>query len=367
MFPRPHDIQLGFNDVKEYIRYLETFPFQGIGISGGEPFLTFDRLTEYIREVRKVFGTRHYIWMYTNGDLATEEHLAILEEIGLNEIRFDLAATDYNLTPVKLALKHIDTVTIEIPAIPEDVERVKKLLPQFEAMGVKHLVLHQLMATEYNRAHFVERGYSFCKSIHEISVPESELAAFALLKYAIESKIHVGINYCSLQYKEMFQDSATRNRHAPLCQNHEESITRTGFLRRFSFEDSVEGTFSPQQLERAIMAEPYRPIEVTYYHPRVKVMENEPENDSKVLSFGSSNVIVIKSKYAQFKLANRASALLFHALFIENKGNEIKAFSITDEGERADIFEFIKNFRRQLENLEYHSEELLEYEEAGPM
>jgi hypothetical protein len=29
---------LGFVNVQEYIEYLQTFPFEGVGISGGEPF-----------------------------------------------------------------------------------------------------------------------------------------------------------------------------------------------------------------------------------------------------------------------------------------------------------------------------------------
>lgn len=364
MFPRPQDVDLGFPTVKDYIHYLETFPFQGIGISGGEPFLAFERLTEYIREIRKRFGKKHYIWMYTNGDLVTEERLALLDRIGLNEIRFDLAASEYDLTPVKQAVKHIDTVTVEIPAIPEDVERVKELLRQFETMGVRHLILHQLMATEYNQEHFVDRGYSFCKGIYRTYVPESELAAFAILKHAIESKIQVGISYCSLQYKEMFQAGAFRKRYAPLCRNSEDSITRTGFLRRFSFEGCPESTIPLQQLERVIMAEPYRPIEVIYCQPEVKALTNEPEHTSHVLSFGSSSVIIRPSRHAHFNLANRESALLFHALFVENRADEIMALSGTDKGEGTDVFTFITRFYRQFENLEYVSRELRDYEKA---
>ncbi|MDD1746113.1 MAG: radical SAM protein [Candidatus Methanoperedens sp.] len=366
-FPVPHDIRdVEFREVKEYIQYLETFPYDGIGISGGEPFLAFERLTEYISEIRNVFGSRHYIWMYTNGDLVTEERLAILEQIGLNEIRFDLSAREYNLTPVKLALKHIDTVTIEIPAIPEDVGKVKKLLKQFETLGVKYLILHQLMATEYNQNHFADRGYSFCKGIYRTSVPESELAAFDILKHAIESNSGVGINYCSLLYKERFQSNAFRRRYAPFCRSKEESITQTGFLRKFSFEDSIEDTFSPQQLESAIMAEPYRPIRVTYYYPKVQALTNEPDNASNVVSFGSNKAIISKSNATYFTLTNRVSALLFHNLFIENKENEIRALFRTEEVQSSDNFEFINNFYRQFENLEYLSRGLLDYEKGVP-
>jgi pyruvate formate-lyase activating enzyme-like uncharacterized protein len=351
-----------FHDVEEYIQYLDVFHFEGIGISGGEPLLAFDRLAEYIREIRKVFGSRYYIWMYTNGDLATGEHLANLSRIGLDEIRFDLAARDYNLAPVKLAAEHIDTVTVEIPAIPEDVETVKMLLKELEGIGVKHLVLHQLMATDYNKKHLSERGYSFCKSTYGTYVPESELAAFEIMKYAIESNSGLGINYCSLHYKEMFQGSASRNRYAPLCRNTEESTTRTGFLRRFSFEDSVEYTVSPHQLERAIMAEPYRPIRVTYYYPKAQALKNEPGNASNVLTFGSRRVSVDKPEYSHFKLENRVTALMFHALFIKNIDNKMTGSFGSDESAAGDTSRYIKSFYQMFGNLEYIPNELPDYD-----
>lgn len=367
-FPRPHDMRfIEFHEVQDYIRYLETFPFEGIGISGGEPFLAFERLTEYIREIRKAFGSRHYIWMYTNGDLVTEERLVLLHQIGLNELRFDLSAREYNLDPVKLAIKYIDTVSIEIPAIPEDVETVKELLKPFEAIGVKHLILHQLMATDYNQKRFVDRGYSFCKGIYRTCVPESELAAFTILKYAIESDSGLGINYCSLQYKERFQGRASRKRFAPLCQTDEESITPTGFLRRFSFEDSSGGNISPQELERAIMAEPYHPIRVTYYEPYVKDFDHELEKNAfKVLSFGPGKAIITRTKATDFILENRVAALLFHSLFIEHKDKEITKLFGKEEGSNPDMFKFIHDFYCRFENLEYLSQQLLDYEKGMP-
>jgi len=54
--------------VDDYINYLKRYPFEGIGFSGGEPLLVFDKLMEYIKEIRKVFGSAHYVWIYTNGE-----------------------------------------------------------------------------------------------------------------------------------------------------------------------------------------------------------------------------------------------------------------------------------------------------------
>ena len=84
-----------------------------------------------------------------------------MKEAGLNEIRFDIAARKYDLKAVAMATAIIDTVTVEIPAIPEDYEIVKRCLPRMKALGVAHLNLHQLHASRYCYKQFVARGYTF--------------------------------------------------------------------------------------------------------------------------------------------------------------------------------------------------------------
>ena len=62
-------------------------------------------------------------------------------------MRFNISARKYDLKAVKMAAGIIDTVTVEIPAIPEDYEILKKCLPRMKAIGVAHLNLHQLFAS----------------------------------------------------------------------------------------------------------------------------------------------------------------------------------------------------------------------------
>ncbi|MBW2181334.1 MAG: radical SAM protein, partial [Deltaproteobacteria bacterium] len=148
------DEHIKFNSVDDYINYLKRYPFEGIGFSGGEPLLVFTKLMDYIKEIRRNFGSTHYVWIYTNGDLINEERLNLLDKAGLNEIRFDASANGYDLKSIKQAVKHIKTVSIEIPAIPEDLEFIKSHLKEFEEIGVKHLNIHQLMMTKHNKDEF---------------------------------------------------------------------------------------------------------------------------------------------------------------------------------------------------------------------
>ena len=87
---------LVFEKPADYVSYVDRFGFMGVSISGGEPFLTFDRTLDYLKALRQSRPDLH-LWMYTNGKLATVEKLRQLAAAGLNEIRFDISAFDYDL------------------------------------------------------------------------------------------------------------------------------------------------------------------------------------------------------------------------------------------------------------------------------
>ncbi len=74
--------------------------------------------------------------MYTNGILADETKLKALADENLNEIRFDIGATGFSLDKVKLAKGIIPNITIEIPSIPEEKDRIIAMLPQMIEAGV---------------------------------------------------------------------------------------------------------------------------------------------------------------------------------------------------------------------------------------
>lgn len=226
----PEEDGIVFENTQDYADYLEKFNFKGVGFSGGEPLLVFDKLLEYLGKIRERFGDKIYLWIYTNGSLVNEDKLKRLKKAGLNEIRFDISANNYDLHPVELAAKAIDTATVEIPAIPKDYEIVKKCLVKLEKSGVKHLHIHQLNATEYNYKNFSERSYTF---IHSPSIPvfESEITALKLISWAIGNRISLPINYCSSVYKNRLQDKGKRERCAPFVRDEFEEITRSGYIR----------------------------------------------------------------------------------------------------------------------------------------
>ena len=229
----PGTNSLQFPSPADYLDYLNIFGIRGVSISGGEPLLTLDKSTRFLSSVQHRFGNNIHKWLYTNGTLLSEEALKILRDAGLNEIRLNLVAQNYNVEKIRLASLFIDTVTVEIPAIPEDYERLSSLLPHLAANGVKFLNLHQLRCTTYNYRKFMERGYTFLHG-PDVTVLESELTALKLIKSAVDSGLNLPINYCSFVYRNSFQRIGARHRSAPCLLKPYEEITDTGMIRTLS-------------------------------------------------------------------------------------------------------------------------------------
>jgi len=219
-----------FPDVDEYISYLKRFDYKGISISGGEPFLTYEKTLSFITRIRQEMGEEVYLWLYTNGILATEDNLRALKEAGLNEIRFDIGATGYRTDKVEMAIPIFDAVTVEIPAVPEELENLKKLIRHLHQAGLSYLNLHQIRCTPHNYKKLVKRGYTFLHG-SQITVLESELTALRLIQYTREQGLSLPVNYCSSIYKYRYQRLAARKRYAPAIANPWEEITDSGMIR----------------------------------------------------------------------------------------------------------------------------------------
>lgn len=230
---------LFFANAEEYADYLNAFGFTGASISGGEPLLTADRTLEYIAKVRSRCGDDLHIWLYTNGTLLTPDLCNKLRDAGLDEIRFDTGAIRHNLKKVRLAIGKIPTISVEIPAVPEEYQLLKGKLREMADIGVSHLNLHQLRLTPHNLKKFARRNYTY---IHgdKITVLESELTALKLIYHAYKYNINLPVNYCSYVYKRRFQHAAVRRRAAEISRYGYEAVTPSGYLRTISITSTAK-------------------------------------------------------------------------------------------------------------------------------
>ncbi len=219
-----------FSYPDEWAEYLLNDGFTGASVSGGEPLLTFDRTLRFIRAARLLCGDDIHLWMYTNGILIDEEKLTALRDAGLSEIRFDIGAVGYAVEKAALAARYIGRVTIEIPAVPSEEERLTALVRELAAAGVRHLNLHQLRMTPYSAERFIERGIVL-RHGPKVLAAHSEMTALRVLRETLRSGIVLPINYCSFLFKNTFQTRAARLRNAAVLGVMPEDITATGLIR----------------------------------------------------------------------------------------------------------------------------------------
>ncbi|MEI8355085.1 MAG: radical SAM protein, partial [Deltaproteobacteria bacterium] len=224
---------LAFTNPEDYAAYVAALGFSGASISGGEPLMTPDLTLSYLSAVRKRCGADVHLWLYTNGTLLTADLCSRLRDAGLDEIRFDLGAVRYHLKKLRLAVGSIPTVTVEIPAVPEDEELLKRNMIKLAEAGVHHLNLHQLRLTPYNFGPLTERGYTFLHG-EKVTVLESEISALRIVRFGLAQGIPLPVNYCSFSYKRRFQHAAARRRAALTVCADTEMVTQPGYLRTLS-------------------------------------------------------------------------------------------------------------------------------------
>lgn len=229
---QPETNTLIFEEPETYVEYIRQFGFKGVSISGGEPLISFEKSLAFVKAVKDAFDDEVYVWLYTNGILLTAEKVGALRQAGLNEMRFDIGATDYKTDKLKLAIGQIPVVTVEIPAVPQEEELLKQKLRELKDLGVNHVNFHQMRLTPYNFNQLIEQDYSYTHG-EKVTVIDSELTALRLIKYTLDEGIDLPINYCSFVYKNRHQKSANRKKHAPFVVYPWESVTENGFIRNF--------------------------------------------------------------------------------------------------------------------------------------
>lgn len=229
---RPETNTLIFDEPESYVEYIRQFGFKGVSISGGEPLVTFDKSLAFVKAVKDAFGDDVYVWLYTNGILLTPDKVEAFRSAGLNEMRFDIGATDYQTDQLQLAVGKIPVVTVEIPAVPQEEDLLKTKIRELKDLGVSHLNFHQMRLTPYNFNRLIEYDYSYTHG-EKVTVIDSELTALRLIRFSLDEGIDLPINYCSFVYKNRHQKSANRHKHAHLVAYPWEKITQNGFIRNF--------------------------------------------------------------------------------------------------------------------------------------
>lgn len=184
------------NSIDEFVDVIRTRDFEGVGFSGGEPFLYFTDMLYCVKELKKL-PKPIYVWAYTSGDFVTPDTLQYLKKAGLDELRFNIAARGYDISPVAIAGKYFNNVSIETPAIPDHGPIIMSLILELIECNVKFLNLHELHVGDYNRQKIIDSGFSIENNI----VLGSEKTALDIIDFVDTEHLPIFVNYCSYKYK----------------------------------------------------------------------------------------------------------------------------------------------------------------------
>ncbi|MFC2006576.1 hypothetical protein ACFLUQ_00170, partial [Chloroflexota bacterium] len=129
---------------------MQYYEFTGVS----EPLFYFPVLEECMRYFRDVvdpfMGTKGWAKVYTNGTLLNLDNILKLKDLGFDEVRIHPGAMNFSqelYDNMRLAVKHIPTVTVETPSWPPHREKLFEMLPIIEDIGIKHLDICQIEIT----------------------------------------------------------------------------------------------------------------------------------------------------------------------------------------------------------------------------
>lgn len=196
---------------------------EGISFSGGEPFLVPDQLESWIGWARSL-DPQKYLWLYTNGSLVQQGELDRLADLGLDEIRFNVAATGYTdphvLKMIEYAVPRFPSVTIEIPAIPAHAPKILENFSIWAKIGVKYLNLHELLYEPGTPSEgMIGKREGICLQDGHLTAidPDSRELILAVMEQADRIGSTLAINNCSLVNK-LHQIDGRRASLLPLTQ-----------------------------------------------------------------------------------------------------------------------------------------------------
>ncbi|MEM4336569.1 MAG: radical SAM protein, partial [Candidatus Woesearchaeota archaeon] len=212
---------------KDIIEEAKLIGAKGAGITGGDPLVKIDRVLKYVKLLKKTFGKKFHIHLYTSLDLVTKKNIEKLYIAGIDEIRIHPDIYNPSLWgKVSFFEEYSWDLGVEIPVIPNAKKQTEKLI-EFFAGRINFLNLNEL---EIADSKFQRLGSFMPKDNISYGVKGSEtLAKYLLKKY--EKKIK-NIHYCTTKLKNKAQLGNRLKRRARNIKQPYDYVRKDGMLIR---------------------------------------------------------------------------------------------------------------------------------------
>ncbi len=225
-------------NIKDIIKEAKLINAEGAGFTGGDPLCRLDRTIFYLKKLKKKFGKKFHIHLYTSLDLVNKNNLKKLKKAGLDEIRFHLDLdTDKLWNKIRLALDYDWDVGVEIPVIPRKEKNIKKIIIFINNLNKKQknkinfLNLNELEIADNKVNKLIELGYK-TKNRLSYAVKGSQELALKLLKFIEKNKIKLNVHYCTATLKDKVQLANRIKRRAKNIKKEYDIVTDEGTLIR---------------------------------------------------------------------------------------------------------------------------------------
>ncbi|MBU1170468.1 MAG: hypothetical protein KKD44_12970 [Proteobacteria bacterium] len=261
--PAPHNDDRIWTEfgpkVDDVLAALETGQYRGVGFSGGDCFLVPQRLETWLGHLHG-HNPSIYYWVYTNGLEAKPDIVKRLSVLGLNEIRFNTAATGYDhqqvLSHIRAAVDLVSHVAIEIPSIPEDFSVLTRVLPKYADMGVQYLNMHELILGPNDPLGGRRKTRCFNLVGHLDYDSKSRENTQKIIDFCDASDLPIRINDCSINQKEE-QMRHRRINNARRVVRPWERITFQGLLETYCQKKCIMSvTEDPDYVEPGMFVHP---------------------------------------------------------------------------------------------------------------
>ena len=165
-----------------------------------EPFMEIEKYYGVIRRFHEAGIHQH---MYTNGINANEENLKALGEAGLDELRFNLGASncsDRVIAAMAEAKKHIPPVGIETPMTKEFFRALGAKKNRILATGIDFINCAELHLNDNNLGNYAGENLYYCRMGYLSPVFSRDLT-LRVMKTAAEEKWPLAVHDCSNKTK----------------------------------------------------------------------------------------------------------------------------------------------------------------------
>ncbi len=165
-----------------------------------EPFMEIEKYYSVVRKLRDAGIHQH---LYTNGIPANEDNLKALGEAGLDEIRFNLGASnasDHVIENMAIAKKYIKYVGIETPMTPEFFAQFGKKKDKILATGLDFINCAELHLNINNIENYYGENLYLCRQGY-LSPIWSRSLTLKLMKIADDEAWPIVVHDCSNRTK----------------------------------------------------------------------------------------------------------------------------------------------------------------------